>query len=118
DGNNNAVAGTCNVPAETVTIGQGTTTTAVSTSKSPTVFGESVTFTATVSANAPATTTRTGTVQFQVDGTNAGAPVSLSGNQAQFTTSSLSVSAGHTIKATYSGDTNYLGSNATTTQVV
>ncbi|MGH2611495.1 MAG: Ig-like domain-containing protein, partial [Rhabdochlamydiaceae bacterium] len=61
--------------------------------------GQSVTLTATVSPS-----TATGTVTFTVDGT-AQLPVTLSGGQATFSSSSLSVGS-HIITAAYSGDTN------------
>jgi uncharacterized repeat protein (TIGR01451 family) len=117
DVNNKATATVCSDPKESVTITQGTTSMTLTTSKSPTVFGENVTFTATVSPNAPATTTATGTVQFLADNVAAGGPVTLSGGIAQFTTNSIAVGS-HTIKANYQGDSNYTGSNNTTAQVV
>src|SRR5262249_13126352 len=46
------------------TVNQASTTTTVATSKSPIVFGESVTFTATVAPVAPGAGTPTGTVTF------------------------------------------------------
>jgi hypothetical protein len=52
----------------------------------------------------------TGTVQFVIDGSNAGGPIALSGNTAQFSTSSLSAG-NHTVDAQYSGDTNFTNSN-------
>jgi len=45
----------------------------------PIGLGQAVTFTATVNAVSPGTGTRTGTVQFKLDGSDFGAPVSLSG---------------------------------------
>jgi hypothetical protein len=118
DTNNAGAGGTCGAANESVTVTKGTTTMGVTTSKTPTVFGESVTFTATVSPTAPATTTPTGSVQFLVDNVNVGGLVTLdNAGKAQFTTSSLSVGP-HTIKADYQGDTNYGGSNSTVSQTV
>ena len=58
-----------------------------------------MTFTATVSgSNSP-----TGTVQFTVDGSNAGAPVALISGKAKFSISTLTVGA-HNLTAAYSGD--------------
>jgi uncharacterized repeat protein (TIGR01451 family) len=117
DVNNKAVATVCSDPSESVTVAQGTTSMTLTTSKSPTVFGESVTFTATVTPNAPATVTPTGSVQFLVDNVALGSPVLLNGGKAQLTTNTIGVGS-HTIKATYQGDGNYAGSNATVSQTV
>ncbi len=87
-----------------------TTTTAVSASPNPSVFGQTVTFTANVTPNS-GSGTPTGTVQFVVDGSNFGAPVTLSGGSAQISTSSLSVGPGHTVTANYSGDGSFQASS-------
>jgi hypothetical protein len=78
----------------------GTTTTALTSSKNPSTFGQSVTFTATVTGSNP-----TGTVQFMDGATALGAPAALTGGVATLLTSSLSV-ATHPITAVYSGDAN------------
>ncbi|HTX74777.1 MAG TPA: Ig-like domain repeat protein [Terracidiphilus sp.] len=66
--------------------------------------GSSVTFSVKVSSTSgPAPT---GTVQFKVDGTDHGSPVTLSSGVASTTVTGLSV-AGHTLSAAYSGDSNY-----------
>ncbi len=70
--------------------------------------GDSVTFTATVTPAAPAPT---GTVQFLVDGTNTGNPVTLANGQASFTTSGLAAGT-RAITASYSGDSNYQASTS------
>ncbi|MGI0045972.1 MAG: Ig-like domain-containing protein [Nitrosotalea sp.] len=88
-----------------------TTTTTVSSSQNPSNFGQSVTFMATISPS-----TATGTVTFTVDGI-AQSPVTLSGGQAAFSSSSLSVGS-HTITAAYSGDTNDATSTSTLAQTV
>jgi hypothetical protein len=94
------------------------TTTTVASSANPSMFGQSVTFTATVAPNAAGSGTPTGTVQFQIDGTNFGSPVSLNGGLATSpATSGLSASA-HTVTASYSGDTNFSGSTAVMIQNV
>jgi hypothetical protein len=79
-----------------------TTTTSVTSSADPTVFGQSVTFTATVTTAGLGTPT--GNVQF-FDGPNPiGGPVTLNGSgQAQLTTSTLSVGS-HFITADYAGN--------------
>ena len=106
DTNNNGVAGACNDANESVVVARGATTTTVVSSFNPSVFGQSVTFTATVNPVPPASATPTGTVTFTIDG-NPASPITLSGNTAQFTTSSLTVAGSpHIISATYNGDTN------------
>ncbi len=87
----------------------GTTTTLIS-SSNPSVFGQSVTFTATVSGDAG---TPSGTVTFS-DGSTSLGTAPLSGTTATFTTSSLAVSASHSITASYSGDTNFTSSTSAT----
>ena len=84
------------------------TTVAVTTSDSPSEFGEAVTFTATVAPVPPATGTPTGTVQFSVNGTATGAPATLASGVATFTISTLAASNNrYTISAAYSGDANF-----------
>jgi len=77
----------------------------------PAVYAQQVIFTATVTPNVGAGPT--GTVQFQIDGGNAGSPVSLSGNIATYTTSTLSIG-NHSIDAIYSGDSNFTTSTSLT----
>jgi hypothetical protein len=85
------------------------TTTTVASSNNTSFFGQSVTFTATVSP-VSGSGTPTGTVQFQIDGVNAGSPVPVSTSDgvttATFTTRDLSAGT-HTITAIYSGDNNF-----------
>jgi hypothetical protein len=85
------------------TLAAAPTTTTVTSSADPSVFGQPVTFTATVATSGLGTPT--GNVQF-FDGANPiGAPVALNGSgQAQLTTSALSVGS-HTITAQYAGAT-------------
>lgn len=88
------------------------TTTTLTSSKNPSVQGESVAFTATVSGAGV-----TGTVLFR-DGAQALAEEPLSGGTATFVTSSLSAGA-HAITAEYRGDGTFNCSvSATLTQVV
>ncbi|HEV8060141.1 MAG TPA: DUF4214 domain-containing protein, partial [Gemmataceae bacterium] len=94
----------------TLTVNAATSGTVVASSANPSLFGQTVTFTATVTAGS-GTFDNGGTVQFAVDGTNFGAPVSLTGGQAITTDAALSAGS-HTITATYSGDTNFNGSSA------
>jgi hypothetical protein len=78
-----------------------------------------ITFSATVSSAIGAPPT--GTVQFKVDSANWGGPVTLVAGKASTTVSGLSI-AGHSLVATYSGDSNYapagpLNVGVTVTQV-
>jgi len=83
----------------------------LSTSANPAMYGQPVTFTATVTAGA------TGTVTFSRNGAALGAPVAISGGQAQFTTSGLAAGA-FTVTAVYSGDGTFLGSSNSMGQTV
>ena len=87
-----------------------TTTTALSSSENPSVFGQSMTFTAIVSPGY-GSRTPTGTVSFG-DGALTLGTSTLSGGQASFTTSSLSVGS-HNITAAYGGDANFTASTST-----
>ncbi|MBI3639490.1 MAG: Ig-like domain repeat protein [Thaumarchaeota archaeon] len=64
------------------------------------LFGKSVNFTATVSPSSA-----TGTIQFLINGTNFGSPVTLSGGKATFATSSLPAGT-NKVTASYSGNSN------------
>ena len=92
----------------------GTTTTAAA-SPSSANLGQTITFTATVAANSPGSGTPTGTWDFydtttSTDLTPGG--VALSSGTASFATTSLAAGP-HTIKATYSGDGNFVTSYGT-----
>jgi hypothetical protein len=87
------------------TVNKAPTTTALASSNNPSTSGQGVTFTATV-APSPAT----GAIQF-LDGSTVLGTVTISGGSAVLSLSSLSVGA-HSIKAAYSGDTNYLASSS------
>ncbi len=105
----------------TLTVGQASTTTTVTSSANPSVLGQSVTFTATVGAMAPGAGTPTGTVQFSIDGSAWGLPVSLSGSKASSSSISSLALAGHTVTASFNGDSNFTGSDNTAsplTQIV
>ena len=88
-------------------------TTTLTSSTNPSVFGQPVTFTATVTSAAG---TPTGNVTFAADGTPLGT-VALAGGQATVTTSGLAVGA-HTITADYEGDVNSTPSSDSLTQTV
>jgi hypothetical protein len=90
------------------TVNQASTTTAVSSSKNPSIVGDPLTFTAQVS---PATAT--GTVQFQIDNTNVGSPVPLSAGTATSPSISTLAFGNHAVTAVYAGDANYSTSTGT-----
>jgi hypothetical protein len=79
-------------------------------SVNPALPGEAVVFTCTLSPVPPETATPAGTVQFTVDGANAGGPITLSDGTAAYTTASLAHGT-HTVVAEYSGDSSFLASN-------
>ncbi len=87
------------------TITQAGSTTTITSSANPSVWGQSVTFTATVSG-----TGATGTVTFK-DGDDTLGSATLSSGTATYNTSTLSVGS-HTITAIYSGDTRFAGSTS------
>lgn len=93
------------------TVAKADSSTAVTSSPDPSVYGQNVTLTATVGALAPGSGLPTGTIQFLVDGSPLGSPVSLSAGVAQISTANMSVG-GRAIGATYSGDANFNGSTA------
>jgi hypothetical protein len=102
------------------TVNKAPSSVVVRSSPNSSAFGQAITFTASVTAGA-GTGTPTGTVTFQEGSATLAANMSLNGSgQATFTTSSL-VAASHTIAASYSGDTQFLGNsgnNSTAPQVV
>ena len=108
-GDSNFTGSLSSVLTQTVT--KDATTTSVTSSANPSVFGQSVTFTATVSAGAPGSGTPTGTVTFK-DGSTTLGKSTLSSGSASFTTASLAV-ATHSITVSYSGDANFTTSTST-----
>jgi trimeric autotransporter adhesin len=88
------------------------TTTTLTSSLNPSIYGQSVTFTATV-APTVGTALPTGTVQFSVDGTAVGGPVTLNGSGvATFFSSTLAVGA-HSVTAVYTpSSTSFTGSTS------
>ncbi len=82
------------------------TTTTLSSNRTTSKFGQSVTFTARVVAGA------VGTVQFTIDGANAGDPVPVNAQgRATLVTNSLTVGS-HRVEAAYSGSANDVGSSS------
>jgi hypothetical protein len=93
-------------------VDQAQSTTSLSSSPNPSVFGQQVTLTATVAAVAPGAGTPTGTVNFFDGATNIGSGT-LSGGTATFQVSNLSPGS-HTLTAQYAGSTNLSGSTSNT----
>jgi Bacterial Ig-like domain (group 3)/FG-GAP-like repeat len=93
----------------------GPTTTVLTTSGSPSVFGQAVTFTATVSSIYGAIPD--GEVVTFYDGSKIIGTGITAGSVAGYTTSSLSVKT-HTIRASYAGDSTFKSSKGTVMQVV
>jgi len=104
--------------------GPVTTTTALSTSQSSTVYGQAVVFTAVVSPVAPSTEAPTGTVDFFDGTTDISGPVTLAtvgGQQvAIFTTTALDVAnSPHSITVNYNATATFVSSTSSAlTQVV
>ena len=107
------VAGTGNTSTANFSVVKADTSTAVTSSVNPSVFGQSVTFTATVSAVAPGAGTPGGTVTF-MDGTNTLGSGTLNSGVATFSTAALIVG-NHTITTNYGGNTNFNGSTGSLT---
>jgi hypothetical protein len=106
--------GTGNSATATLAVVQFVTTTTLTSSLNPSIFGQAVTFTATVTSGSG---TPGGTVTF-TDGANPIATVALNGSGvATLTTTALSVGS-HSITATYSGNASFSSSSASLTQVV
>jgi hypothetical protein len=111
---NNSIAANPSLQAISLT-GTGTqasSMTGLASSANPSSYGQGVYFTATVTAGA------TGSVQFQIDSVNVGAPVTLEGGQAVSGTNTSLAVGGHSIAAIYSGDTDHTGSTGSLQQTV
>ena len=89
----------------TLTIAPARTATTVSESLPSCVCGQEVTFTAAVEPGSGS-----GNIQFQIDGSNAGFPVAVSGGVATYTATLPSGT--HSILAVYGGNGNYTGSTS------
>jgi hypothetical protein len=106
DSNFTASNGTA-APAEAV--GKAISTTTVTTA-GPSSYGQPVTFTAALAPLPPASGTPTGSVTFAVDGVPVLPAALLTGGIATYVDSGLSTGA-HQITASYTGDSNFFGSN-------
>jgi len=94
------------------TVNQDGTSTALVSSASSSVYGQSVTLTATVSAATPGSGTPTGSVTF-MDGSTKLDTATLTAGMASFKTSTLAVGS-HSITAVYGGDGNFTASPPST----
>ena len=103
-------ASTSSTIAHTVTVASSST--ALASSGSPTVFGQTVYFTATVSPVAPSVETPTGNVDFKDGGVTFCSSAVNGSGQAFCNTSSLTVGP-HSMTAAYAGDGNFSGSPST-----
>ena len=109
-GNANFISSTS--PTFNEVVNKASTTATLSSSANPATVGQAVSFTVIVAATLPGSGTPTGTVQFLIDGSNFGSPVTLT-NGGAASPSTTSLAAGnHTVTALYSGDNNFATSNA------
>ena len=117
--NGNTSFNTSTSPALTQAVAKANATVGITSTANPSTAGQSVSFRATVTAAPPGTGTPTGTVQFVVDGSNFGTPVTLSGGVATSPATTTLTVANHTVTAAYGGSTNFNSSNSSTfTQTV
>ena len=93
----------------TLVVTKASTAGLLSSSGNPSLPNQAVTFSVSLSAVAPGAGTPTGTVQFEVDGVAAGAPVSLSAGTASYTPTTNLTHGSHTVAGQYAGDANFLG---------
>jgi hypothetical protein len=103
---------TVDVPITIKNTGTAPSSTIVTSSANPSVFGQVVGLVATVSAAPPGTGTPTGTVTFKEGATTLGTAVLNGAGQATFSTGALGVGT-HTITAFYSGDDIFSASDST-----
>jgi subtilase family serine protease len=100
------------MPISTTPVGIDSSVTNVAGNTSKGTVGASIILTATVASGTTATTaTPTGSVQFTVDSVAVGAAVTLAGGTVSYALNTTNLSAGiHTVQATYTGDTTFIGS--------
>jgi hypothetical protein len=97
----------------TLVVDKASTTTVLTSSTNPTVFGQNTTFTATVTVDVPGSGTPTGNVSFRDNLVNIGtcAAEAVTANIATCSINLLSVGT-HPITAVYNGDSNFNGSTS------
>ena len=96
-------------PTISQVVNQATTTISLVSSPNPTIYGQNVNFTATITSQY--TGNATGIVTFYYNGSVELGTAAISGNQALFTLATLEAG-NDSITATYSGDSNNLGSSS------
>jgi hypothetical protein len=111
DGNGQTAQATVTIEVQHVLY--PTTTTMVSTSPSPSTYGDQVTFTAQVSAVNPANGTPTGSVTFYVDGSPVGSGTLDNTGIATYQYAAMSAAI-HEIMAAFNGDNLFAGSSSDT----
>lgn len=112
-GNTDFTPSTATNPVNQVVARSGSATT-VSSSQDPSAAGQSVHFTAQVVPTGNGAGTPGGTVQFVVDGTNFGNPVSLNPGGSATSGSNAALSVGnHSVSADYSGSSDFTATNGT-----
>jgi len=94
----------------TQTVHRAQTSTLVTSSANPAQTGQGVKFTAVVTPVAPGAGNPTGTVVFTVNGATLGSPVALVGGTATSSSFASLTPGTYTIRATFSGDGNFVGS--------
>jgi PKD repeat protein len=99
-------------PATTETVSPDATATTLALSSSSVLFGQALTLTATVMASAPGTGIPTGTVTFLEGNTVLGTGSLSSAGEATLSTNAVLPASQSTVRATYSGDPNYLTSTS------
>jgi hypothetical protein len=98
--------------ALTQTVQRARTSTVVTSSVNPARSGQSIRFTAAISPVAPGAGNPTGTVAFTVNGAAIGSPVPLTGGSATSAAFTSLSPGNYDIRATYTGDPNFVGSAA------
>ena len=106
---NGASSGTA---VQVATVVPAPTTTTLTSSVNPSLFGQSVTFTATVAVTSPGTGTPAGTVEFFDGQTSLGTVTLASGSATSAAITNFGVST-HSITAVYSGSSNFVTSTST-----
>jgi hypothetical protein len=101
--------------SNSLTVNQASTTSTVTSSANPSLLNQPISFTAVVASGAG---TPTGAVQFKIDGSNFGSPVTPSGGKATSGSISTIAVGSHAITAVYSGAANFSGSTGTLAQQV
>jgi hypothetical protein len=93
-----------------------TTTTTLTSSKNPSIYGDPVTFTATVATTSRGVTPPTGTLVITIDGSPVTATISSSGNAmiATYSTMALPATTSHTATATYTNVDGYFAPSGPT----